>query len=156
MAPHGTGPTRKSHTKSRKGCRTCKRRHIRCDETFPQWYVHSRHLEPRLKFADIKDSKNCTKHNCRCDYMDHPSSEEVPRTLEEPNLLWTPRIESEIETWQRTGVFPFPEMDLQSSQHFRGLSPIELRLIHHLSSIYKDMRLADFVQCTLWVQQVPR
>ena len=39
MAPHGTGPTRKSHTKSRKGCRTCKRRHIRCDETFPQWYV---------------------------------------------------------------------------------------------------------------------
>ena len=41
MAPHGTGPTRKSHTKSRKGCRTCKRRHIRCDETFPQWYVRS-------------------------------------------------------------------------------------------------------------------
>ena len=26
-----------SHTKSRKGCKTCKRRHIRCDETFPQW-----------------------------------------------------------------------------------------------------------------------
>ncbi|KAF6238515.1 hypothetical protein HO173_003483 [Letharia columbiana] len=136
MAPHGTGPTRKSHTKSRKGCRTCKRRHIRCDETFPQ-------------------CKNCTKHNCRCDYMDHPPSEEAPRTLEEPNLLWTPRIESEIETWQRTGVFPFPEMDLQSSQHFRGLSPIDLRLIHHLSSIYRDMRLADFVQCTLWVQQIP-
>jgi len=28
-----------SHTKSRKGCETCKRRHIRCDENFPQWYV---------------------------------------------------------------------------------------------------------------------
>ena len=38
MAPHTVGATRKSHTKSRKGCRTCKRRHIRCDETFPQWY----------------------------------------------------------------------------------------------------------------------
>lgn len=28
-----------SHTKSRKGCETCKRRHIRCDENFPQWSV---------------------------------------------------------------------------------------------------------------------
>ena len=105
--------------------------------------------------ADSQDSKNCTKHNCRCDYMDHPP-EETPRIVDEPNLLWTPRIESEIETWQRTGVFPFSEMDLQSSQHFHGLSPIDLRLLHHLSSIYRDMRLADFVQCTLWVQQIPR
>ena len=38
MAGPGGGPPRKSHTKSRKGCKTCKRRHIRCDETFPQWY----------------------------------------------------------------------------------------------------------------------
>jgi hypothetical protein len=38
MAGPGGGPPRKSHTKSRKGCRICKRRHIRCDETFPQWY----------------------------------------------------------------------------------------------------------------------
>ena len=154
MAPHGTGPTRKSHTKSRKGCRTCKRRHIRCDETFPQWYVWPLLCESESK-ANCKDSKNCTKHNCRCDYMDHPPLEDAPRILEEPNLLWTPRIESEIETWRRTGVFPFPEMDLQSSQQFRGLSPIDLRLIHHLSSIYRDMRLADFVHCTLWVQQIP-
>lgn len=154
MAPHGTGPTRKSHTKSRKGCRTCKRRHIRCDETFPQWYVRPCSVESESK-SNSKDSKNCTKHNCRCDYMDHPPLEEAPRVLEEPNLLWTSRIESEIETWRRTGVFPFPEMDLQSSQQFRGLSPIDLRLIHHLSSIYRDMRLADFVHCTLWVQQIP-
>ncbi len=39
MAGPGGGPPRKSHTKSRKGCKTCKRRHIRCDENFPQWYV---------------------------------------------------------------------------------------------------------------------
>ena len=39
MAGQGAGPSRRSHTKSRKGCKTCKRRHIRCDETFPQWYV---------------------------------------------------------------------------------------------------------------------
>lgn len=39
MVGPGGGPPRKSHTKSRNGCKTCKRRHIRCDETFPQWYV---------------------------------------------------------------------------------------------------------------------
>ena len=39
MAGPGGGPPRKSHTKSRNGCKTCKRRHIRCDENFPQWYV---------------------------------------------------------------------------------------------------------------------
>ena len=33
------GPLRKNHPMSRKGCRTCNRRHIRCDESFPQWYV---------------------------------------------------------------------------------------------------------------------
>lgn len=37
MAGPGGGPPRKSHTKSRKGCRMCKKRHIRCDENFPQW-----------------------------------------------------------------------------------------------------------------------
>ncbi|KAL8738799.1 MAG: hypothetical protein Q9181_000477 [Wetmoreana brouardii] len=37
MAGPGGGPPRKSHTKSRKGCKTCKRRHIRCDENYPQW-----------------------------------------------------------------------------------------------------------------------
>jgi len=37
MAGQGAGPSRRSHTKSRTGCKTCKRRHIRCDETFPQW-----------------------------------------------------------------------------------------------------------------------
>lgn len=31
------GPPRKSHTKSRKGCKVCKKEHIRCDEQFPQW-----------------------------------------------------------------------------------------------------------------------
>ena len=39
MPGPGGGPSRKSHTKSRNGCKTCKRRHIRCDESFPQWYA---------------------------------------------------------------------------------------------------------------------
>lgn len=137
MAPPRAGPTRKSHTKSRKGCRTCKARHIRCDEHLPQ-------------------CKNCTKHNVRCDYMDSPPpGDERTASPPRPNLLSTPRIVHDIDIWQRTGVFPFPEMNLQSTRQFHGLSPSDLHLIHHLSSIYRDMRLADFVGCTIWVQQLP-
>ena len=108
--------------------------------------------------TDEENSKNCTKHNCRCDYMDNPPVEEnsQTRTPREPNLLWTQRIEREIDSWQRTGVFPFPELNLKSMQQLRGFSVIDLRLIYHLSSIYRDVRLADFVQSTLWVQQIPR
>ena len=90
--------------------------------------------------------------------MDNPPPDEAPRSPQEPNLLWTPRIEGEIAEWQRTGRFPFPEMGLQSFPHLhlRGFPPNDLRLIHHVSSIYLDMRLANFVQCTLWVEQIPK
>lgn len=38
--------SRKSHKKSHTGCRTCKRRHLKCDETMPQWYVLPRMIPP--------------------------------------------------------------------------------------------------------------
>jgi hypothetical protein len=50
MAGPGGGPPRRSHTKSRKGCETCKRRHIRCDENFPQWYVSHSVYQEEIKF----------------------------------------------------------------------------------------------------------
>ena len=51
MAGQGAGPSRRSHTKSRKGCKTCKRRHIRCDETFPQWCVRLRGKWPAARLT---------------------------------------------------------------------------------------------------------
>ena len=44
-----TKTTRKPHTKSRKGCDTCKRRHVRCDENLPRCH-------------------NCNKGNRLCHY----------------------------------------------------------------------------------------
>ncbi|KAL3472717.1 hypothetical protein BJX99DRAFT_262034 [Aspergillus californicus] len=43
------GPPRRSHKKSRNGCKTCRRRHMRCDETRPECI-------------------NCTSHGSQCDY----------------------------------------------------------------------------------------
>lgn len=84
------------------------------------------------------------------------STEEQSVPIRGPNLLSNASIERELEAWRTSGLFPFPEMHLQYPQQFQNLSRIELRLIHHLCTIYREMRLADFGGCTLWVQEMPR
>ncbi|KAF1844220.1 uncharacterized protein K460DRAFT_369089 [Cucurbitaria berberidis CBS 394.84] len=139
MAGPGGGPSRRSHTKSRKGCKTCKRRHIRCDETFPQ-------------------CRNCTKHQVRCDYMDSPAAmmPESPQSPQQPNLLWTPEIEATIEVWRQTGEFPFPELRVYPQPQWRALPKTDLRLIHHLSSISNEMFRNRTSKSTLWTDMMPK
>ncbi|KAL6707456.1 hypothetical protein ACN47E_004026 [Coniothyrium glycines] len=139
MAGPGGGPSRRSHTKSRKGCKTCKRRHIRCDETFPQ-------------------CRNCTKHQVRCDYMDSPTAmmpDSPGQSPHQPNLLWTPEIETTIELWRQTGDFPFPELRVYPQPQWQTLSRIDLRLIHHLSSISNEMFRNRTSRSTLWTDMMP-
>ncbi|KAH8815862.1 hypothetical protein F5884DRAFT_198179 [Xylogone sp. PMI_703] len=136
MAGPGGGPPRRSHTKSRKGCDTCKRRHIRCDENFPQ-------------------CRNCTKHNCRCPYMDMPVQEERAPTPEKADLLWTPEIEREIERWQQTGSFPFPDLYIYPAPSPQYFTFEELRLIHHVASISSELGIYDASNFTIWTRQVP-
>ena len=54
---------RRKHQKSRRGCTTCKKRHIRCDETFPR-------------------CENCNKYQSDCNYPDAhhdaPPRETIP------------------------------------------------------------------------------
>ncbi|EER26884.1 Fungal Zn binuclear cluster domain containing protein [Coccidioides posadasii C735 delta SOWgp] len=136
MAGPGGGPPRKSHTKSRKGCKTCKRRHIRCDETMPQ-------------------CRNCTKHNCRCDYMDVFIAQEQAASTRCPDLLMSPEIEMEIDTWQRTGNPPFPELQPSSRTYWYRFSKTDLRLIHHISGLSIDLHRRGYSSCTVWAQKMP-
>jgi hypothetical protein len=136
MAGPGGGPPRRSHTKSRKGCETCKRRHIRCDENFPQ-------------------CRNCTKHNCRCPYMDMPVQEERAATPEKADLLWTPEIEATIERWQQTGTFPFPDLYICPAPAPQFFSFEDLRLIHHVASVSSELGRSDANGFTIWTQKIP-
>ncbi|KAH9435225.1 hypothetical protein MCOR02_004175 [Pyricularia oryzae] len=136
MAGPGGGPPRRSHTKSRKGCETCKRRHIRCDETFPQ-------------------CRNCTKHKIRCPYNDIPMSDERSGSPDQPDLMWTPEYKAVIEQWQNTGVFPFPGMNIYPTPNPQYLSTEDLRLIHHVASISDQMLSMDADGFTLWTRQIP-
>ncbi|KAL5338526.1 C6 transcription factor rosa-like protein [Aspergillus crustosus] len=137
MAGPGGGPPRKSHTKSRFGCKTCKRRHIRCDETFPQ-------------------CRNCTKHNCRCDYMDVATVHEESTSVRNvPDLLMSAEIEMEIKNWHLTGLPPFPELMHFPRTCWGKISQTDLRLIHHIIGLSIDLHRRGLSNCTIWAQKMP-
>ena len=138
MAGPGGGPPRKSHTKSRKGCRTCKKRHIRCDEDFPQCH-------------------NCTKHNCRCDYMDMPAAGEEPmKGSKPPDLLMSPDLQRRLDDWRLTGDSPILELRVAGPVYWTRFSTIDLRLIHHMVTLSSDMHNRGYSSCTPWASKMPR
>ncbi|KAF5533457.1 UPC2-like protein [Fusarium napiforme] len=137
MAGPGGGPPRRSHTKSRKGCDTCKRRHIRCDENFPQ-------------------CRNCTKHKIRCPYNDvQVPDAERSTTPDKPDLMWTPQIEAAINEWQRTGVFPLPSLGIYPAPMPHLYSVEDLRLIYHVATLYYQLATIDANNFTLWTRHIP-
>ncbi|KND91908.1 Sterol uptake control protein 2 [Tolypocladium ophioglossoides CBS 100239] len=137
MAGPGGGPPRRSHTKSRKGCDTCKRRHIRCDENFPQ-------------------CRNCTKHKIRCPYNDvQVPDADRSTTPDKPDLMWTPQIEAAIGEWQATGVFPFPSLAIYPPPMPHLYSVEDLRLIYHVASLYHQLASIDANNFTLWTRHIP-
>lgn len=155
MASTGAGPSRRSHTKSRKGCKTCKRRHIRCDENFPQWYVGSLNILRDL--SDNGNSRNCTKHQVRCDYMETLGSDtESQHSPEQSELVLTPRSEQRVDIWQQTGTFPYPNLQVFPPPQAQEYSSIELRLIDHLSTISNDLLARGTSRLSIWTQKLPK
>jgi len=137
MAGPGGGPPRRSHTKSRKGCETCKRRHIRCDESFPQ-------------------CRNCTKHKIRCPYNDVQGADPNRSTTpDKPDLMWTPEVEVAIMEWQQTGIFPFHFMGAGPAPVAAHYSVEDLRLIYHVASLYHQLAALDANNFTLWTRHIP-
>ncbi|KAK7418576.1 hypothetical protein QQZ08_011201 [Neonectria magnoliae] len=137
MAGPGGGPPRRSHTKSRKGCDTCKRRHIRCDENFPQ-------------------CRNCTKHKIRCPYNDvQVPDADRSTTPDKPDLMWTPQVEAAIAEWQRTGIFPLPSLGIYPAPMPHLYSIEDLRLIYHVATLYYQLASVDANNFTLWTRHIP-
>jgi hypothetical protein len=108
--------------------------------------------------ANLTFSRNCTKHQVRCDYMDSPAAtgDEIARNPQQANLLWTPEIERSVDVWRQTGEFPFPELQRFPQPQWKNYNRTDLRLIHHLSSIANEMFRARTSKLTLWSEHMPQ
>ena len=87
--------------------------------------------------------------------MDMPVQEDRAASPEKPDLLWTPEIEAEIEQWQQTGQFPFPDMYIYPAPQPQYFTLEELRLIHHVASISRELTAHAAGNFTIWTRQIP-
>lgn len=142
MAIRGAGPSRRSHTKSRKGCKTCKRRHIRCDESFPQ-------------------CRNCTKHQVRCDYMDTPGmpSDSETRDTASPELSMTPTppiLQDSIHFSQSTNASPYAEVNYHQHAQMQQLPATDAQFGHYVSSLATSLTAKGVSDLTIWTSLISR
>lgn len=84
-----------------------------------------------------------------------PPMEERSASPEKPDLQWTPEIESAIEQWRVTGLFPFPSLDIYRGPDPQSLTREELRLIYHVAHISDQLITVNANEFTLWTRQIP-
>ena len=96
-------------------------------------------------------SRNCTKHNCRCDYMDMPAAGEEPSPgTRPPDLMITPEMQTTLDNWRITGDSPFPELKVPDRSFWTRFSSIDLRLIYHITALSVDLHRRGYAGCTAW------
>jgi hypothetical protein len=69
--------------------------------------------------------------------------------------MWTPEIEAAISQWQRTGIFPFPGLNIYPTPNPQHHSVEDLRLIYHVASICNELAAMDASNFTIWTRQIP-
>jgi hypothetical protein len=102
------------------------------------------------------DSRNCTKHNCRCDYMDQPAAGEEPlKGSAPPDLMMSTELQGSLDQWRITGDCPISELRTTVPEYWTHFSTIDLRLIHHMATLSIDLQNRGYAQCTSWAPKMP-
>lgn len=100
-------------------------------------------------------SRNCTKHQVRCDYSETvPSDTESQGTPEQASVSLVPVMQHAAEHWQLPGEFPYPApglSSLQATQYTRA----DMQLINNLSSISHMLSVNGTSELTTWASRLP-
>jgi hypothetical protein len=98
-------------------------------------------------------SKNCTKHRCKCSFIEKISHEEFADSKEKVELLVNPVIEFNVELQRNTAEFSFPDLQIFPALKPEVLSVEELQFIYFLSYIRpRTHNEGDFA---IWKSQIP-
>lgn len=103
---------RLAHKKSRKGCKRCKVRRVKCDETHPE-------------------CSNCTKHGVSCEYSNHAPCQSEP--VQPP-----PESNGSQSSAKSPICLASPYSDLEETTNLSEPDErreLELRLLHHFITI---------------------
>ncbi|KAI0205092.1 hypothetical protein F4808DRAFT_273009 [Astrocystis sublimbata] len=129
MPAQRPNPSRRPHSKSRTGCRVCKSRRVKCDETRPS-------------------CRRCQTHGVRCEF-DYPIDGTAPRAHHEHNGRDTLSINHLISP----SVASTPESILFPGTWF---SVFELELFHHYITSTSLTLACDPVARNFWRVNVPQ
>ncbi|KAI5865192.1 hypothetical protein GGS23DRAFT_413544 [Durotheca rogersii] len=141
-------PPRRSHKKSRAGCRRCKARKIKCDEVHPR-------------------CGNCAKHGVACDFerpdiVDALPSAETPRpptsastsNYGSPSTITLPPTPS-VPSSALVPLYRNPET-LPLTSNSKGGRMMELKLLHHYTTITcETLAISSPVSERIWRDTVP-
>ncbi|PMD38880.1 hypothetical protein L207DRAFT_513366 [Hyaloscypha variabilis F] len=126
---------RKTHRKTRTGCRTCKSRKIKCDEQRPSCH-------------------NCIKHSVVCDFVSHSvggtsrsgRGSQIPTSPQNGSIGGGPTPDFSSDT-------PMSLHDVQSTQ---GLNLLDLELLHNYITSTANTLHTDPAMKSLWKINVPQ
>jgi hypothetical protein len=103
--------------------------------------------------SDNWSSKNCTKHRCKCSFIEKGSQEECVDSKEKVELLVNPVIEFDVELQRNDVEFSFPDLQIFPALKPEVLSFEELHFIYFLSYIRpRTHNEGDFA---IWKSQIP-
>ncbi|KAI1641199.1 hypothetical protein F4809DRAFT_587676 [Biscogniauxia mediterranea] len=139
-------PPRRSHKKSRAGCRRCKSRKIKCDEVHPR-------------------CGNCSKHGVACDF-EHPeiadtlALPETPHPTASASPCESPSISSLPPTPSAPASTPAPIYRQPEQPSVSSASKsdrmMELKLLHHYTTVTcETLAISSPVSEKIWRETVP-
>ena len=106
---------------------------------------------------DISPSKNCTKHQVRCDYNDNAGTpEETLRITTGGALPWTSEIERAVDSWRQTGQSPFRDLPIYPPLQVKNLMRNEVRLLYHVCSALERVTSSGTSKLGLWTDLMPK
>jgi hypothetical protein len=83
--------------------------------------------------------------------MDMPAAgEELLKGSQSPDLLMSPELQRMLDNWRLTGESPLPDLAVNDLSYWKRFSAIDLRLIHHITTLSLNLHQRGYAACTPW------